>query len=187
MGASIAGGLAAAHAAGVLHRDLKPANILIDHLGAVHVTDFGISSVSGDGGAPSDLAESAAERYGTPTYMAPEEIDQRRRPSVGGDLYSLGVVLYEMLTGDPPYDATDLQVLEDQHRLGWIEPPSQRVPDVDPRLEAVSFACSRRRRAVRRRLPTWPARSHPSREWMRGSHGQARDRVRRYFLSGKGA
>ena len=60
VGASIAGGLAAAHAAGVLHRDLKPANILIDHLGAVHVTDFGVSSVSGDRGDSSDLPDSAA-------------------------------------------------------------------------------------------------------------------------------
>jgi serine/threonine-protein kinase len=129
IGASIAAGLATAHDAGVIHRDLKPANVLVDSLGAVRLTDFGISSFSG-------AWSGTTERYGTPTYMAPEELTLGHPPSVRGDLYSLGVLLYEMATGDPPFDATERQLLEDQYRLSWIEAPSRRAPDIDRRLEA---------------------------------------------------
>ncbi|TMA28215.1 MAG: hypothetical protein E6J87_20635, partial [Deltaproteobacteria bacterium] len=107
------GGLAEAHASGVLHRDLKPANLLMDATGRVCITDFGIAT----GG---DAADALALPAGTPAYMAPE---QRSGAALSArtDLYSLGVSLYELLTGVRPANLP--------------APPSHRVPDVDPLLE----------------------------------------------------
>src|SRR5262245_33591673 len=106
-------GLAEAHASGVLHRDLKPANLLMDATGHVCITDFGIAT----GGDPADVLALPA---GTPAYMAPE---QRSGSALSAqtDLYALGVLLYELLTGDRPSLTP--------------EPPSRRVADVDPQLE----------------------------------------------------
>jgi class 3 adenylate cyclase len=109
----VAGGLAEAHASGVLHRDLKPANLLMDAAGHVCITDFGIAT----GGDPADALALPA---GTPAYMAPEQ--RSGGPlSAQTDLYALGVVLYELLTGARPDSPP--------------EPPSRRAPDVDPQLE----------------------------------------------------
>ena len=106
-------GLAEAHASGVLHRDLKPANLLMDAGGHVCITDFGIAT----GGDPADALALPA---GTPAYMAPE---QRSGGALSAqtDLYALGVLLYELCTGARPGNPP--------------EPPSRRVPDVDPQLE----------------------------------------------------
>ena len=84
-------GLGAVHAQGVLHRDLKPANVMIDGRGKVRITDFGIASLAAHGGGDHPMA-------GTPAYLAPE-IFQGGKPSIRSDLYSLGVVLYELVTG----------------------------------------------------------------------------------------
>ena len=106
-------GLAAAHSSGVLHRDLKPANLLMDAAGHVCITDFGIAT----GGEP---GEALALPAGTPAYMAPEQ--RSGGPlSAQTDLYSLGVLLYELVAGARPTNPP--------------EPPSRRVPDVDPQLE----------------------------------------------------
>src|SRR5438105_5717994 len=86
-------GLAAAHDKGVLHRDLKPGNIMIDSRGHVLITDFGLAAFVGQG----------AETAGTPAYMAPELLTGSQ-PSVRSDLYSLGLVLFEMFTGKRPFD-----------------------------------------------------------------------------------
>jgi tetratricopeptide (TPR) repeat protein len=86
-------GLSAAHAQGVLHRDLKPANVLIDHDGHVRITDFGIAVTKGDG-APHTM-------MGTPGYMAPEQLVPGAPLSDRTDLYALGVVLFELVTGQP--------------------------------------------------------------------------------------
>jgi tetratricopeptide (TPR) repeat protein len=114
-------GLLAAHARGVLHRDLKPGNILIDDRGQVKITDFGIAISRGD-----------AELHrltGTPGYMAPEQRVQGATLSERTDLYALGVVLYELLTGRHPFpragDAARPPV------------PSSVVGHVDPRLEQI--------------------------------------------------
>jgi serine/threonine protein kinase/tetratricopeptide (TPR) repeat protein len=106
-------GLAVAHASGVLHRDLKPANLLMNAAGRVWITDFGIAT----GG---DAADALALPAGTPAYMAPEQRSGAAL-SAQADLYSLGVLLYELVTGARPGNPP--------------EPPSRRVPDVDPRLE----------------------------------------------------
>jgi len=109
--AQIAAGLHAAHSAGLVHRDIKPANLLITRDGQVKITDFGIASVTG--GAPLTSTEVLV---GTPAYLAPER-------AAGGpatpasDLYSLGVVGYECLTGAPPFRGSALEVAERARQL----------------------------------------------------------------------
>ncbi len=93
--------LVAAHAAGVVHRDLKPPNLMLDPGGTVKVMDFGIAKVTG-----SALRTQAGIRLGTPYYMSPEQA-QGRPVDARSDLYSLSVVLFELLTGQPPFQGDD--------------------------------------------------------------------------------
>ena len=88
-------GLGAAHDQGVLHRDLKPANVMIDGQGRVRIADFGIAALASQ-------AQQSNPLVGTPSFMAPE-LFAGGAPSVRSDLYSLGIVLYEAITGKPPF------------------------------------------------------------------------------------
>ena len=126
--------LAAAHEAGVLHRDLKPSNVLVDRKGAIYITDFGIATSRA---RTHDDRKPEVGRFGTPTYMAPEETEANGPVTERTDLYSLGLVLYELTTGAPPFDASDLDTLLELQRSAIPEPPSRRVPGVDVALEAV--------------------------------------------------
>ncbi len=112
---AIAVGLGAAHAAGVVHRDLKPDNVILLAAGGLKVVDFGIASVLDDGGGPTDRAlTQAGTIVGTPLYMSPEAIS---KSPVGprADLYSLGVILFEMIAGRPPFDDPESVVLLGMH------------------------------------------------------------------------
>jgi len=111
-------GLAAAHAQGVLHRDLKPANVLVDDNGTVRITDFGIALPRTDA--------DAHHLTGTPGYMAPEQRSKGTTLSERTDIYALGVVLYELLTGRHPTPPSTLTA---------PALPSLLVPHVDPHLE----------------------------------------------------
>jgi serine/threonine protein kinase len=90
-----------AHDHGVLHRDIKPENILLDTAGRVKIADFGIAKLVGDPLGDITLTENGA-RLGTPHYMAPEQIEDPSRVDHRADVYSLGVVFYELLTGELP-------------------------------------------------------------------------------------
>ena len=135
-----------AHSRGILHRDLKPSNILIDREGRPHVTDFGLAKrVAGD----SQITRSGAI-LGTPCYMAPEQAaGNRGQLGPASDVYSLGTILYQMLTGRPPFQAatavdTLLLVLE-QDPL----PPRLLNPRADRDLEMIALKCLQKPPALR--------------------------------------
>ena len=111
-------GLAYAHANGVIHRDIKPANLLRDRLGTVKILDMGLARIEGETGRQAELTNTGAV-MGTPSYIAPEQASGKTR-EVGpvADVYALGAILYELLTGRPPFMGetpldTVLQVLND--------------------------------------------------------------------------
>ena len=113
----IARALAIIHTAGVIHRDLKPANIMLRHDDSVALIDFGISQFTH--AAKAEPQGTTREIAGTPYYMSPEQadglsVDERT------DLYSLGVILYQMLTGDKPYVGTTADEILDQHRYAAL-------------------------------------------------------------------
>ena len=110
-----------AHDHGVVHRDIKPENVLIDLAGRVKVADFGLAKIVGGDASPQDLTVTG-QVMGTPHYMAPEQFEKPTTVDHRADIYSLGVVFYEMLTGELP--------------LGRFPPPSQKF-QVDVRFDEV--------------------------------------------------
>ncbi|HUN80367.1 MAG TPA: serine/threonine-protein kinase, partial [Phycisphaerae bacterium] len=129
-------GLAAAHQRGVIHRDLKPANVMIDEEGRTVITDFGLALLKQD----IDPSEILA---GTPRYMAPEQLGAGL-VSEKSDIYSLGLVLYEMFTGKPALDGDGVLDYLRLHRSVEPTPPSEVVPDISRDVEAVILACLRK-------------------------------------------
>ncbi len=125
-------GLAAAHDKSVLHRDLKPANIMIDGRGQVRITDFGLAQIEGE----SRLGEIA----GTPTYMAPEQL-ARGETTVRSDLYSLGLILYEVFTGEAVHKPGSFAELIEQHSHSSASKPSLLIDDMDPAVEQAILRC----------------------------------------------
>jgi tRNA A-37 threonylcarbamoyl transferase component Bud32 len=129
----LADGLGYAHRKGVIHRDLKPSNALVDAQDNLFLTDFGIAKLLEDGATKFTATGGV---IGTPTYMSPEQ-GQGRPVDQRSDIYSLGVVLYEMVTGKVPYEAeTPLAVLM-QHIQDPLPLPSKVKPDVSPAVEQV--------------------------------------------------
>ncbi len=124
MARSLCSGLSAAHDKGVLHRDLKPSNIMIDSRGQVVIMDFGLAALAGE------IAEGEI-RSGTPAYMAPEQL-AGKEVSIRSDIYALGLVLYEMVTGRRAFE-----------ELPRRSPPSASsvVKDIDPALERLIERC----------------------------------------------
>jgi tRNA A-37 threonylcarbamoyl transferase component Bud32 len=118
---SICEALQFAHEHGVVHRDIKPENVLLDQQGRVKIADFGIAKLVGDERRHQALTEDR-QVIGTPHYMAPEQVEKPQLVDHRADIYSLGVVFYEMLTGELP--------------LGKFAPPSRKVV-VDVRLDEV--------------------------------------------------
>ena len=125
----ICAGLAAAHDRGIVHRDLKPANIMLDGSGRIRITDFGLAGASGE-----------TIRAGTPAYMAPEQL-AGSEVTPRSDVYSLGLVLYELFTGRRALEGGNLAELIARREQGGITQPSELVRDLDPAIDRAIMRC----------------------------------------------
>ncbi len=127
----ICAGLAAAHDKGVLHRDLKPSNIMLDGRGEVLIMDFGLAGLA---------HEIEDVRSGTPAYMAPEQL-AGKEVTARSDIYSLGLVLYELFTGTPAFEGKTNDEIMRVRRESTPDRLSTTVRDLDPTVEMVILRC----------------------------------------------
>jgi WD40 repeat protein/tRNA A-37 threonylcarbamoyl transferase component Bud32 len=161
--ATVARALQYAHQRGIIHRDLKPSNILIDAQGQAHVSDFGLAKQLDSIEAPTRTGVI----LGTPCYMAPEQAaGQVRQIGIAADVYSLGSILYELLTGRPPFRAeTPMEVLT---QVMNDEPVAPRLlePKVPKDLETICLKCLEK--APRKRYLTAQALAEDLERWFAG-------------------
>jgi serine/threonine protein kinase/signal transduction histidine kinase len=124
-----------AHQRGVVHRDLKPSNILLDHRGEPHVTDFGMAKVTG-------VQEASGTIIGTPLYMSPEQArGDTASTGPAADIYALGAILYELLTGRPPFQGNTRHDILSQVLEREPQRPRAINPDVPRDLEIICLQC----------------------------------------------
>jgi eukaryotic-like serine/threonine-protein kinase len=126
-----AAALDAAHREGVVHRDVKPANLLLDRRGDVHVADFGIASAAG-----LDSLTQTGTVLGTAAYLSPEQA-QGKRATPASDLYGLGVVAFELLTGRRPFAGDSMAAEAAAHVTGEVPPVAEIDPSLPPQLDEV--------------------------------------------------
>jgi tRNA A-37 threonylcarbamoyl transferase component Bud32 len=124
----VANGLAFAHSKGIIHADLKPSNILFDTDDRAKIADFGIARTPKDDSTP--------ELYATAMYVAPERVEGKQA-TVQSDVYGLGLVLYEMLVGKPPFTSTNSGVLMRDHVVRMPVPPSHLRPSLPRELDTI--------------------------------------------------
>jgi len=125
--------LAAAHERGVIHRDLTPSNVMLDERGAVRITDFGVAESA-------IVVRGRRAREGTPAYMAPEQY-AGDEVTARSDIYALGLVLYELFTGQPGHRGVTSARTGDGAPREAPPPPRQFAPDLDPAIEQAILAC----------------------------------------------
>jgi serine/threonine protein kinase len=133
--AQLAGALDYAHRHGVVHRDVKPDNVLFDEDGNAVLTDFGIATARFHA-----RLTAAGRAMGTPHYMSPEQA-MGRLVDGRSDLYAVGLLLYEMLTGRPPFDGDDSYAVGYKHVHEAPPPPEHARPDLPPVLSAIVMRC----------------------------------------------
>jgi len=136
-GIDIATGMAVAHQAGIVHRDLKPANVLIDSSGLLKIVDFGVAAAQSQ--SDTQLTKTGYV-IGSPKYMAPEQI-LGKKVDERADIYSLGVILYELFTGIPPYSRGDHMSVMYQHVQGKARPPIEVNKALPVDLNALVVKC----------------------------------------------
>lgn len=136
-GCDIATGMQVAHQAGIVHRDLKPANILINDEGLLKIVDFGVAAARSSG--DTQLTKTGYV-IGSPKYMAPEQI-LGKQVDEKADIYSVGVIMYELLTGVPPYTRGDHMSVMYQHVQGKARPPEEINPTLPPKLVEIVKSC----------------------------------------------
>ena len=129
----IATGMAVAHQAGVIHRDLKPANLLVNEEGLLKIVDFGVAAAASSG--DTQLTKTGYV-IGSPKYMAPEQILGKKVDETA-DIYSIGVIMYEMATGIPPYSRGDHMSVMYQHVQGKAKSAQEINTDIPDDLAAI--------------------------------------------------
>jgi beta-lactam-binding protein with PASTA domain len=138
-------GLTAAHRAGIVHRDIKPENVLIGHDGVVKVADFGLArAVVGSG----QSSATGGVLIGTVAYLSPEQLE-RGKADARSDVYAAGLVLFEMLTGHPPYGGDTPLAVAYQHVHHDVPPPSEETPGVAWQVDDLVVRATRREPSVR--------------------------------------
>jgi WD40 repeat protein len=160
---TLARGVHAAHQCGVIHRDLKPANVLLTREGTPKITDFGLAKhVEG-----SEELTQSGQLMGTPSYMAPEQAAcQRSAIGSATDVYALGAIFYEMLTGRPPFRAASMLETLEQVRSQEPVAPRQLNPGVPRDLETITLKCLHKEPG--RRYTTAEALAEDLRRWQAG-------------------
>ncbi len=137
LGMDVAKGMTVAHQVGIVHRDLKPANVLINDEGIVKIVDFGVAAAQHQG--DTQLTKTGYV-IGSPKYMAPEQI-LGKKVDERADIYSLGVIMYEMLTGTPPYHRGDHMSVMYQHVQGRARPPIELNPALPQGISDAVMKC----------------------------------------------
>ncbi len=142
-----------AHARGILHRDIKPTNLFLaegPHGPCLKVLDFGLAKTIGSAPDPTESGLTETRAFlGSPRYMSPEQLQSARNVDVRTDIWALGVCLYELLSGRPPFEAENLQMLSARILLESPRPLIEACPDVPPRLAAIVHRCLKTDRAQR--------------------------------------
>lgn len=161
-----------AHQRGILHRDIKPANVLLDAQHGVHVTDFGLSQLAE---VDTGLTRSG-DIIGTPRYMSPEQASGEAVLTVAADVYSLGAILFELLTGVPPHVGRTVREVLDSVISGHVSPPRQLNAEIDTDLQTICLRCLERE--PERRYPSAKAFAEDLERWLSGEPIKARPSTR---------